>query len=150
MSDRDAFLEALTQNEDDAVLRLVYADWLDEQGEHEEADRQRRWPAAKEWLAKICDDTVTYPELLEFGHQIAQDGAGAGFERTYFAGGAMCFTEPLWRKLDANRQAFFSNWSTVTGIPLPPSLQDKGFHFWECCPHDVSFWFGTPDETLPE
>ena len=54
MSERDAFLKLLAENEDDTTARLVYADWLDEQGEHEEADRQRKWPAAKEWLVKFC------------------------------------------------------------------------------------------------
>ena len=54
MDQREAFLKALAENEDDTTTRLVYADWLDEQGEHEEADRQRKWPAAKEWLVRFC------------------------------------------------------------------------------------------------
>jgi uncharacterized protein (TIGR02996 family) len=54
MSDRDAFLRALANDEDDTPTRLVYADWLEERGEHEEADRQRKWPAAKEWLVRLC------------------------------------------------------------------------------------------------
>src|SRR6188472_327361 len=74
----DAFLKALADNEDDTTTRLVYADWLDEHGEHEEADRQRRWPAAKEWLVRFCRDhnrppdeedpfeqVISYRELLE-------------------------------------------------------------------------------------
>jgi hypothetical protein len=44
------------ENEEDTPTRLVYADWLDERGEHEEADRQRKWPAAKEWLVRFCRD----------------------------------------------------------------------------------------------
>src|SRR5205814_1124014 len=53
MNQRNAFLKALAKNEDDTATRLVYADWLDEHGEHEEADRQRKWPAAKEWLVRL-------------------------------------------------------------------------------------------------
>ena len=90
MNERDAFLKALTKNEDDIPTRLVYADWLDEQGLHEEADRQRKWPAAKEWLVKFCRDhnpapgdensdvwVVSYQELMEVG----LDAAVAADER---------------------------------------------------------------------
>ena len=45
MNERDAFLKHLAANEDDATARLAFIDWLDEQGEHEEADRHRKWPA---------------------------------------------------------------------------------------------------------
>ena len=62
MNERDAFLEALARNEDDTPTRLVYADWLDEQGEHEEADRQRKWPAAKEWLVRFCRRFNPHPD----------------------------------------------------------------------------------------
>ena len=33
MPAREAFLEAITANPDDDGLRLVYADWLDDQGD---------------------------------------------------------------------------------------------------------------------
>ena len=56
MNERKAFLKLLAKNEDDTTTRLVYADWLDEHGEHEEADRQRKWPAAREWLVQFCKD----------------------------------------------------------------------------------------------
>jgi uncharacterized protein (TIGR02996 family) len=88
MSAQDAFLKALTENEDDTTTRLVYADWLDEQGEHEEADRQRKWPAAKEWLVEFCRDNnpppddeepfeqvIPYEELIELG-RAAVEGSG--------------------------------------------------------------------------
>ena len=43
MDERQAFLDAIAAGPwDDEVTRLVYADWLDEHGEHEEADRQRK------------------------------------------------------------------------------------------------------------
>lgn len=79
MMERDDFLQALAANEDDTSLRLVFADWLDDNGEHEEADRQRKWPAAKEWFVRFCrennpqpgDDTDTRPispeRLIEMG-----------------------------------------------------------------------------------
>src|SRR5262249_21254931 len=38
MTEREAFLQAIRADPDDDLLRLVFADWLDEQGEHEPAD----------------------------------------------------------------------------------------------------------------
>src|SRR4051812_26092123 len=55
MGHREAFLKMLRDNEDDVATRLVYADWLDEQGEVEEADRQRKWQAAKAWIIDLID-----------------------------------------------------------------------------------------------
>ena len=55
MNDRYDYLEYLAEFEDDLAIRLVYADWLDEQGEHEESARQRSWPAAKAWLICFCE-----------------------------------------------------------------------------------------------
>lgn len=39
--DRKAFIDALNLNPGDVTTRLVYADWLDEHGEPDEANRQR-------------------------------------------------------------------------------------------------------------
>jgi uncharacterized protein (TIGR02996 family) len=63
MSDREAFLWALAANEYDKQTRLVYADWLDERGEHEEADRQRKWPRGKESLDRSCQEHNTSERL---------------------------------------------------------------------------------------
>ncbi len=60
---RLGFLKALAQNEDETTTRLVYADWLDERGEHEEADRQRKWPVAREWLVQFCVWNSRYEEI---------------------------------------------------------------------------------------
>src|SRR5689334_21453451 len=62
VSEYDEFLEALQRHADDTSLRLVLADWLDERGEHEEADRQRQWPAAKEWFVRLCHEHNPPPE----------------------------------------------------------------------------------------
>lgn len=51
---KDQWLVELAANEDDTHTRLVYADWLEEQGEAEEADRQRKWPAAKAYLKELA------------------------------------------------------------------------------------------------
>jgi uncharacterized protein (TIGR02996 family) len=139
MSPRDAFLQALTDNEDDITTRLVYADWLEEQGEHEEADRQRKWPAAKEWLVRFCRDhnpppdeedpyerVTSYPELIELGREAVEDADERGF-------GFHCGTnETMCNALRANSQEFWKNWSIVTGIPLPPDADGKGYFSCAC------------------
>ena len=53
MTEEWAFLKSILEQPDDDARKLVYADWLEDHGEHEEADRQRQWPAAKEWLVRF-------------------------------------------------------------------------------------------------
>ena len=55
MNERDAFLKMIVENEDDTLTRLVFADWLDEHGEHEEAGERQR--------AEAC------PRRLEAGNR---------------------------------------------------------------------------------
>lgn len=148
MNLQDAFLKALADHEDDTMTRLVYADWLDEQGEHEEADRQRKWPAAKEWLVRICKDhsrrygEFTYEELIQFGYRVTRDEILA--KRIHLD------NEAMWHALQAHSQDFWKNWAIVTGQALPPGLEDEGFHRWECCAWEVYYWFGLPDSAPPE
>jgi uncharacterized protein (TIGR02996 family) len=55
VNDRQALLKSIEAAPWDAELpRLVYADWLDEQGEHEEADRQRKYVPAERWLREFA------------------------------------------------------------------------------------------------
>ena len=135
MNERDAFLRALAENEDDTPTRLVYADWLDERGEHEEADRQRKWPAAKEWLVRFFRDHSqgdyygqlnSYEELIELGRvAVAEaDERGLGFDCSS--------NESLCEALRANPRQFWENWSIVTGIPLPPDFEHRSYFGCAC------------------
>ncbi len=42
-----AFLQALERNPTDEAMHKVFADWLDEHDEPEEADKQRKWSLEK-------------------------------------------------------------------------------------------------------
>jgi uncharacterized protein (TIGR02996 family) len=144
MNLRDGFVKALAENEDDTTTRLVFADWLDEQGEHEEADRQRKWPAAKEWLMRFCKENseyqeVSYAELINFGRRVAT--ATSDVDVSNYS---------LWSALHAKTEPFFLNWSVVTGMALPPNFQAKGFHSWQCCPNENYYWFGAPGPSEDE
>ena len=133
--ERKAFLKALKKNEDDTTTRLVYADWLDERGEHEEADRMRKWPAAKEWLFRFFQEhdqgdyigqLNSYGDLLELGRVAVEEANewGLGFD---------CGSnESLCDALRGNARKFWENWSVVMGIPLPPEA-DKNLGFGCSC-----------------
>jgi uncharacterized protein (TIGR02996 family) len=60
MTDREAFLKVIEAAPwDDDHPRLIYADWLDEHDEPEEADRQRKWLTSEKWLRKFVEDTYS-------------------------------------------------------------------------------------------
>jgi uncharacterized protein (TIGR02996 family) len=135
VDERGTFLKFLAENEDDTTARLVYADWLDDHGEHEEADRQRKWPAAKEWLVRFCeannpppndDETraISYEELLGLGLEaVLREHKG---EMGIYCSNniKMCYA------LRSNSREFWQNWSIVAGIPVP---QDAATHFGCSC-----------------
>jgi uncharacterized protein (TIGR02996 family) len=54
-SDEEAFLLAVQQAPEDDAPRLVFADWLDERGREDEADRYRRWRESKQWLEDFAN-----------------------------------------------------------------------------------------------
>jgi uncharacterized protein (TIGR02996 family) len=140
MSERDAFLKALAENEDDTTTRLVYADWLDDHGEHEEADRQRKWTPAKAWLVRFCrehnpdhddddddgdDDSyfwiISYKRLLRLGREAVEGADTSGFGFDCGANETMC------NALRDNRREFWTNWSIVTGIAVPLDVTESYF-----------------------
>jgi uncharacterized protein (TIGR02996 family) len=137
--ERDTFLRALAANEDDTMTRLIYADWLDDRGEHEEADRQRKWPAAKEWLVRLCrvhnpspdeedpyEQVISYEDLIEFGRSAVAETDEGGFG--FSCGNNMSMCEAL----RSNSGEFWKNWSVVTGIPVPPDVEDKAYFSCAC------------------
>jgi uncharacterized protein (TIGR02996 family) len=125
MDEREAFLKAIAAAPwDDELIRGVYADWLDEHGEHEEADRQRRYVPAERWLRDFAkrhsddfgygdadgpsdeDDVYTsYGQLMYFLRRHAGESHFLPFETPY---GFDDYSEELWR-----------NFEIVTGEQAP-------------------------------
>lgn len=66
MDTREMMLAALAVDPDDLHTRLVYADWLEDQGEGDEADRQRKWPAAKAFLLDIAWKEFGYEGWMKY------------------------------------------------------------------------------------
>ena len=133
-NERNAFLRALAANEDDTTTRLVYADWLDERGEHEEADRMRKWPAAKAWLVRLCEQNnspdleeewiISYEKLLQAGRDAVEKAGESGYFTVWVS-----FNHDLGAALTTNTREFWANWSIVTGIPVPANAEEKT---WVC------------------
>ena len=118
MNEQDAFLTALEANEDDTPTRLVYADWLDNRGEHEEADRQRKWPAAKAWLRAFCGEEDDDADAYYIGVNTLIRGARSALED-----GSLIIdcgaNENMCDRLRQDCREFWQKVSIVTGLPLP-------------------------------
>lgn len=143
MSERDAFVKVLTENEDDDVTRLVFADWLDEHDEPEEADRMRRWRASKEWMLDWVrsvnygkweyDDDRDY-KRDEKGERIraTKDNLGDphtlkhAIEAGHYArqGKIYCWgsddgADFFRENRGSGTREWFYHWSTLTGLDVP-------------------------------
>lgn len=130
MNDQEVFLKALAENEDDVSTRLVYADWLDDSGEHEEADRQRKWPAAKAWLKEFARNNPDFGDYLDEG-DLEDDDVSAEERRMYSPYGMLLyflerhvgeefylyFDTPYG--FDAYSEELWHNFEIVTGLPAP-------------------------------
>jgi uncharacterized protein (TIGR02996 family) len=139
-TERKAFLKALKKNEDDSTARLVYADWLDEHGEHEEADRMRKWDAAKKWIVKFCkkhnppdeDDEdewhITYADMIELGREAVANANKKAGESPFSCGNNMRMVDAL----QDNSKEFWKNWSIITGIPVTPDAEEKIYFACAC------------------
>lgn len=124
--EKQAFLDALEDNEDDNVLRLIYSDWLEEHDEPEEADRMRKWKAAKEWMIEFTRrinnweyDEETYTRIGTTGKlndpHTYQDMIEAG--NIMRSGDQYCFgTDEGPEVFREEKEEFFKNWSIITGI----------------------------------
>jgi uncharacterized protein (TIGR02996 family) len=136
------FLLALAENEDDTVTRLVYADWLEDHDEYEEADRQRKWPEAKRWLENICkehnagcreDQKLSYDQLLDFGRKVAAL-TNVNIEVETDIPDSYGIVTEIRDKIPE----FWKAWSIVTGLSLPPSIEQKYYYLsGYCCQNEI-------------
>jgi uncharacterized protein (TIGR02996 family) len=76
MSEREALFRAILEGPDDDAVRLVFADWLDENGD--EADRKRAELIRLQCeLANLPDDDPRYAELEARERRLVAEHAGA-------------------------------------------------------------------------
>jgi uncharacterized protein (TIGR02996 family) len=92
MSDETAFLRAIQANPTDATAKLVYADWLDERGEHEKAEYLRLATTFSP-LKKATDAQIRRFADLEYRHRVwvelLREGPPVWDEVTTFALGRL-------------------------------------------------------------
>jgi uncharacterized protein (TIGR02996 family) len=114
MDERDAFLKAIAAAPwDDELVRGVYADWLDEHGEHEEADRQRKYVPAERWLRNFAKQHSD-----EFGYGVDDHGDEDDIDTSY--GQLMYF---LKRHSDGEHYLPFDT---------PYGFKDYSDELWQC------------------
>jgi len=125
---RRAFLSAIeAAHWEHELPRLVYADWLDENGEHEEADRQRRYVPAERWLRELAgqlNDETCEPMSYETLIGTATDYLQTGSHYSLFLG-----------DLDeVNKQMgeFWKSFKIVTGVAAPDSARERMFFVCHC------------------
>jgi len=133
MTEQQAFLAALAEDEDDAGLRGIYSDWLEDHDLPEEADRQRQWPAAKKWLVDFADQCgltywtkITYQDVVAAGTNYADNG-------DYFVQMGSQKAQNLMAN-EETRQSYWRNWSIITDRPIP----GEGGNTWDEKPQPFS------------
>jgi uncharacterized protein (TIGR02996 family) len=113
MSEREAFFAAMEQRPDDDLPRLVYADWLDDQGESAHAELIRKQCA----LAKLPDSALEqilapYQDSESFSHQqlvLPRLPAGMSYGNDYHRGfpqTLICENVDAFPELQANLPIF--------------------------------------------
>ncbi len=142
ISDRDAFLKSIEANPEDMAYRLIFADWLDEHGEHDEADRQRKYPEAKKWIEDAREQhnkqagrysKVTFDQFIAFGHAVSQIQA----VEVAINDDAL---EDIPNAIADKIPDFWKAWAVVTGLPLPEKIEEKCYYYpgYYCCATDNS------------
>jgi uncharacterized protein (TIGR02996 family) len=126
VDDREAFLAVIAADPVNHVERCVYADWLDEHGEVEEATRQRAWVGAYEFLQNQFvnpywieegagpPDRIHALEMIESWRQSLVEDGGICFDTDDAASN-------IWD--DNNRDEFYRCLEIVTGKTILPETR---------------------------
>ncbi|MBA4189924.1 MAG: hypothetical protein C0467_18220 [Planctomycetaceae bacterium] len=111
MSDEDALLAAIIANPDEDTPRLVYADWLDENGQEERAEFIRIQCRMARAIELDCSDDKRLGELEMEGH--LENWLGTMPE---FASGQWEFTRGMPERLSIRCDSFFAHYEQLKCI----------------------------------
>lgn len=131
---RQVFEDALKEDRYNSTVRLIYADWLEENGFDDEAVEQRRrakpeWIDADKWMhdfasrgGQYCsnygseeDDwrDITYEDLIQAGYDYIKTG-------DHFV---QMGSETLRSLMYEEGQTWWKSWSIITGEELSEDLE---------------------------
>lgn len=142
MNQREAFLQAMTDDPRDLATRRAFADWLDEHDEPELADFHRKWTVekydeARKWLQKFADflnqegatvyegedrdPNLSADDLLEAMRERVETGEGGIF---------LGFDTPdeCWEGQPRMWECF----ELITGQKVTQDTKDEGFFGCAC------------------
>ncbi len=123
--ERQAFLNAIHAEPQNYLHRYVFADWLDEHGEHDEATRQRAFEQADRWLRQFAvEANLSYEKVIKAGHTFVTTGAPFVQYRDLSASNAICDDETC--------AAYWANWEVVTGVPVPANKRTDDVFICDC------------------
>ncbi len=147
MNDQQAFLDAIAADPHNNALRHVYADWLDEHDNHEEATRQRMWCSAWKWMEEFaarCHSiewgvwdvasrepnrkTLTADGVILAGTRYVDYVGTGGDSFIYFSSIDSEDAEELMNTLETARE-FWDNYEIVTGRQVPHNHRGDGTMF---------------------
>ncbi len=143
-SDASAFLEAIEADRTNNVLRHVYADWLDERDNPDEANRQRMWCSAWKWMEEFAArchsiewgiqnvagrgpnrEPLTADEVILAGTRYVDYFETGGDSFIYFSSIDSEETEDLLHRPEVVGE-FWHNYEIVTGRRIPAEYRGDG------------------------
>ena len=142
MNEREAFLQAITDDPRDLATRRAFADWLDEHDEPELADFHRKWTVEKydeawKWLQEFAEflnqEGGTIDEDDNWNSNLsADDLLGAMQERVQTGKGGIFlgFDTPdeCWDGQDRMWECF----ELITGQKVREDTKGEGFFYCAC------------------
>jgi uncharacterized protein (TIGR02996 family) len=160
MAEKEDFLAAIREAWDDTVLRAVYADWLDEHGEHEEAARQRNWTetweASFQWMAEFgkkisvreaypisADEYRDEPEYASDGWYRGMSNKGVTVDELLELGRAFVNRRDTYGSLmhlpfdipdsvRGQQEEFWTHFEVLTGLRLEGERRENGLFSCSC------------------
>ncbi len=154
MDDIEAsFLEAIKNSPRDFATRKVYADFLEDRDQIEEADEQRTWDDAKqdlveaeEWFEKFGRKWgVPVERLIDAGKKYYEYMLEDEWDR-----GSLFFSScdndevSVQMAKPSVRETYWKHWRVITKIPVPPEHRGGSIVFSCSCGDPL------PDQTVED
>jgi uncharacterized protein (TIGR02996 family) len=142
MTEREAFLQGITDDPRDLTTRRAFADWLDEHDEPELADFHRQWTVEKydeawKWLQEFAeflnDDGATAYEGDDRNPNLSADDLLAAMQKRVQTGKGGIFLgfetpDECWK----GQRRMWECFELITGQKVTEDTKEKGFFRCAC------------------